>query len=221
MLCFAGQRWSISRFLCLIVAGAACTVGLNAKAAHAQDGDGLYHRWDEDFSLMLGAGVGAAHFDDDWDLTYNAEVHALFFSMGGPMVAGRLAKGISRDHLILGVDIRPLFPALFFLYKPTWHEFWDLLIQSVSVELGAALIFDNDVDVAFAFGLGFEIPIARIRESSHRVALKLASRRIKGAASFLGTDKKQTEWSIHSAFVWYIGFPIGAASWEPRRYRAR
>ena len=198
-----------------------CLLVAPPASSSAQGGDGLYHRWDDDFSLMLGAGGGATHFADEWHATFNAEIHALFFNVGGPMIAGRWAKGAAREQLIVGVDVRPLFPALFFLYKPTWNEFWDLLIQSLSVELGAAFILGEDKDVAFALGLAFEIPIARVRGTSHRVALKLATRRIKGPARFLGVDRNQSEWSVYGAMVWYLGMPIGAASWEPPRYRSR
>ena len=198
---------------------AICCCLFSSITAHAQHGDGLYARWDYDLAVMTEVGAGGARWDDDWSLTLNGGVHALFFGVGGPMVAARWADGAVPEHLIVGVDVRPLFPALFFLYKPTWHEFWDLFIQSFSIELGAAFVFADTTDVGFSAGFAFEVPL--FRRDAHRVALRAATRRIKAPASFLGVNRTATEWSVRGGLVWYVGTDIGAARWEAPRYRVR
>ena len=124
-----------------------------ASASAQRQGDGLYNRWDRGLTLSFGAGPGATWLNGKADPNLVGEARFLVADVAGVVLSGRWGPD-SGQHLFLGVDLRPLFPALFFLYKQTWNEFADLLLQSIFLEIGPAFLLDGNRSTALGVGFG-------------------------------------------------------------------
>ena len=194
-----------------------------AGSADAQRGDGVYHRWDRDFTLSVSAGAGVDRRAGETSFSGVAEARLRVLDTAGPVIAGRFS---SRSSLFVGIELRPLFPALFLIDKPISIEFWDLLVQSISVELGVAYAFDPPRGFAFAYGFGLEIPLVLPSKWSREGAaegvwLRLSARRISSSRRRHGEELVGTEgeWSVMAQLAIKFGLHVGAAAWEPTRYR--
>lgn len=214
---------------------AALLVSLAVGGARAQDGDGVYRRLDTDATLALGVGGGVVLGSDasEGDAAGAALVEARLrvLDAAGPVVAYRWS-GAAGGYLLLGVELRPLWPMLWLIDKPIGVEWVDLLLQSLGVELAAVVLplgqpssADVDRGVALSVGVAVEIPLvlpSRMRGAGRGVFLRLAARRIDGTPAFRGTptDRDLSEWSLHATLQLTLGLDVGAAS-EPPRYRLR
>lgn len=145
----------------LVLAFAAATVG--AHEARAEDDDGAYGRFEGDLALHGGAGVavmkGGPH------LAFQLE--ALYLSTAG--IYGRYTDALGQKKaafertISTGVELRPLFLARW--AKDTEHgpARLDLLLDSLSLEVGA--VWAQDPRGAFAkrpgleLGTGLELPL--------------------------------------------------------------
>ena len=188
-------------------------------------GDGLYARWDRGVTLSVGAGAGATWIESDDDspkLSVVGAARLLFIDAAGPVIAGRWAPD-DGQYLFLGVDIRPLFPALFFLYKASWREFWDLLLQSVSVELGAAFMMDGERSAGFSYGFSLGLPLSLPKKALRVMWLKIGARRVNLDPNFRNTSDaiNLSEWTLYGLLAFDFGVVKHLGSWEPPRYRAR
>ena len=105
------------------------------------------------------------------------ESRFLFADTAGVVLSGRWGPS-SGQHLFLGVDLRPLFPALFFLYKQTWNEFADLLLQSIFFEIGPAFLLDGRRSVGLGVGFGLAFPLAAPLTTVRRLWLRIAARHV-------------------------------------------
>ena len=130
-----------------VIVGSILVLSSFAASSSAQrTGDGLYGRWDRGLTLALGAGAGATWRDRKADPNVVGEARFLVADVAGLALSGRWGPD-SGQHLFVGVDLRPLFPALFFLYKQTWVEFVDLMLQSVFLDPQASYWTDHNYTV--------------------------------------------------------------------------
>lgn len=194
-----------------------------APASAQRDGDGLYGRWDRGLTLALGAGGGATWLDASGDPNVVGEARFLIADTAGLALSGRWGAD-SGQHLFLGVDLRPLFPALFFLYKQTWNEFADLLLQSIFFEIGPAFLLDGRGSVGLGVGFGFALPLYRpLAKTLRGFWLRIASRYVNADPSYRNIQQTtdRTQWTLYATFVVRLGFQSKLSRWEPPRYRDR
>ena len=193
-----------------------------APASAQREGDGLYGRWDRGFTLAFGVGGGATWLNRKADPNVVGEARFLVADVAGLALSGRWGPD-SGQHLFVGVDLRPLFPALFFLYKQTWNEFADLLLQSIFFEIGPAFLLDGNQSVGLGVGFGFGIPLYRPRTTVRGLWLRIASRYVNADPSFRNTQPTSdpTQWTLYATFVVRLGFKSNLSRWEPPRYRHR
>lgn len=211
-----GARWRV-------IVGSILVLSTFGGSASAQrKGDGLYGRWDRGLTLALGAGPGATWVSGEADVSIIGEGRLLVADVAGLVLSGRWGPN-SGQHLFLGVDVRPLFPALFFLYKQTWNEFADLLLQSIYLELGVAFLLDGHQSTGLGVGFGFAIPVYRPRTTLRGLWFRIGARHVNANPSYQGTQPNvdRNEWTLYLTFVVRLGFKLNVAGWEPSRYRPR
>jgi len=195
---------------------------LGASASAQRQGDGLYGRWDRGLTLALGAGPGATWLNREADPNLIGEARFLVGDMAGVVLSGRWGPD-SGQHLFLGVELRPLFPALFFLYMQTWNEFADLVLQSIFFEIGPAFLLDGSGSVGLGVGFGFALPLYRPLTTLRGLWLRIAARYVNGDPSYRNTQPSSdgTAWTLYTTFVVRLGFKANLSRREPARYRRR
>lgn len=195
---------------------------LCASASAQRRGDGLYGRWDRGLTLALGAGGGATWIDRAADPNVVGEARFLVADVAGLALAGRWGPD-SGQHLFLGVDVRPLFPALFFLYKQTWKEIPDLILQSIFFEIGPAFLLDGDRSVGLGVGFGFGVPLYRPLRTLRGLWLRICTRYVNADPSHRNTEAAAdgTRWTLYGAFVIRLGFRSNLSRWAPQQSRFR
>ena len=206
-----------------VMVGAALILSTFCAPSRAQrTGDGLYGRWDRGLTLALGAGAGATWLDGNADPNVVGEARFLVADAAGVALSGRWGPD-SGQHLFVGVDLRPLFPALFFLYKQTWNEFADLLLQSIFFEIGPAFLLDGDRSVGLGVGFGFGLPLYRPLTTVRGLWLRIATRYVNADPAYRNTQPTadRTRWTLYATFVVRLGFHSKLSRWEPPRYRHR
>lgn len=190
--------------------------------ARADRGDGAYGRLQEDMTLSLLVGGGATWpAEGDTQGSLITEFRARFYDAAGPVVGLRWSP--DSEHVFVGLELRPLWPALFLMDMSTGHRFVDLTLQSLSVELGAAVSpLGEGRGVGFAWGLGLELPLGPSARLPGGLWLRLAVRRVRAPASWQATpDTDASEWTLSSALVLRFGVRTSAPRREPTRYRLR
>lgn len=191
--------------------------------AHAQDGDGVYGRLDGDLALSAGVLGGAVTNDrvhPAWTGAALVELRARILDSGGVFVAGEWRpEGDSR--VTIGVDIRPLFLPRFLLGGVTRFRWLDLLIDSVGLDLGAALgPFDAQAGVGLAIGFGLDVPLFLPDETSTGVFLRLGARYVTASALDQAAPRGGTTDWVLLAGLDFRGFvATGLPRWEGQRYR--
>ena len=206
-----------------VIVGSILLLSVFAASSSAQGrGDGLYGRWDRGLTLALGAGPGATWLDRNADPNLVGEARFLVADTAGMVLSGRWGPD-SGQHLFVGVDLRPLFPALFFLYKQTWNEFADLMLQSVFFEIGPAFALDGHRSTGLGVGFGFALPLYRPLTTLRGLWLRIAARYVNSDPSFRNTQatSDRTQWTLYTTFVVRLGFKSKLSRWEPDRYRRR
>lgn len=206
----------------VIVGSILVLTSFGAPASAQRRGDGLYGRWDRGLTLAFGAGPGATWLDQKADPNVIGEVRFLIADVAGVALSGRWGPD-SGQHLFLGVDIRPLFPSLFFLYSQTWNEFTDLVLQSIFFEIGPAFLLDGNGTTGLGVGFGFGIPLYRPLTTVRGLWLRIATRYVNADPSFRRTQpvSDHTQWTLYATFVVRLGFKSHFSRWEPPSYRHR
>jgi len=202
-----------------VIVGSILVLSTFGSSARAQrGGDGLYGRWDRGLTLALGVGPGATWISREADISIVGEARFLVADVAGLVLSGRWSPN-SDQHLFLGVDLRPLFPALFFLYKQTWNEFADLMLQSVYLELGVGFLLDGDRSTGLGVGFGFGIPIYRPLTTLRGLWFRIGARYINANPSHRNTELNvdRSEWTLYVTFVVRLGFKANIGRWEPKR----
>lgn len=182
---------------------AALALLVSASVADAQRGDGAYERWDA-FAIVEGAaGAVATRRDEAWRVGPSVELRTRILDAAGPFVAFQW-DGLGEGALVAGVELRPLWPAIFLLDASIGREWFDLFLQSVSVELGAAwLPLGGDAPgLAFAWGLALDLPLwlpSRAPQPLSGLGLRLQLRRVRVDDRALEAPEVSGLWSFGAA----------------------
>ena len=145
-------------WLSVLPLASAMVLGSAGLARAEGPGDGVYGRFDSDLSLQLdvGAGVVRSHASA---ASMVAELRGRVIDAAGLVLAFDGAPS-GPDHVFIGLELRPLWPALFLMDASTGHERWDLMLESLGVELGAGLTpLGDGLGVGLSWGVGFEVPL--------------------------------------------------------------
>lgn len=172
----------VQRLQAFAVLAAAVSLGV-ASMARADDdaGHGAYGRFDADVTLALDVGAGLR---TNGAAVLAGNVRARYLDSAG------LALGAERDlddgavHVVGAIEARPLFLARFFQDMEVGDSWFDLLLDSIGVELGVAWARagERDDGLAFLLGGGVEVPIYLRR--ARGVALRLGVRHVVARASW-------------------------------------
>jgi hypothetical protein len=210
-----------SAFVRTVLAVALLLVALPNAAQAEGDGDGVYGRFDSALVVALGAGAGVGLSDGDAALRGVFDARLRIVSAGGPVISfAPGADGV--HHLVVGMELRPFFPALFLQDMSTGHEWLDLFISSLGVELGAAFLLEGR-DVGLAWGLSVELPLVFPSRFAEGLFLRLAARHVNGddALVAVDADNRADEWLLSAQLVIGFGASSWPAAWEPPRHRDR
>jgi hypothetical protein len=119
------------------------------------------------------------------------------------------------------VDLRPLFVPRFLLGAETGSQWLDLLIDSIGLDLGAAIgPFDADVGAALAIGFGLDVPLFLPERTSGGVFLRLAARYVTASALDRAAPRNgTTDWVLLAGLDFRALVATGLPGWSAPRYR--
>ena len=201
-----------------LVAGGLSTFG-HTGIAHA---DGLYGRFDGDVMIAGGVGGGVAVDRDEVSGLVTAEFRARYLDAVGPFA---LVEGWSSGwaRVVVGVDVRPLFPTLFLLNAFTGNEWLDLTLQSLGLELGVGvgpLGGPDEVGAAWVVGMAAEFPVVLPSVFGQGMFFRLAARHTTaGSQDVAAPSSGASDWTVTLSWLIRGSVGLGVASLEPRRYR--
>lgn len=213
---------TVLRALALVLVLAA--PALAPSPAEAQDGDTVYGRFDGDLVLSAGIGGGVAIGDRQRDVTgtTTVELRARLLDTGGLLVAAEWRpEGDSR--VVVAVDLRPIFLIRFLLAQQTGDRYLDLFVDSIGIDLGAAVTpLADDVGLALAVGWGLDVPIWVPERIGGAISLRLAGRYVGALATDQHGPPGGTDDVAILAVLNVRGVvDLGVSAWEPPRYRVR
>lgn len=128
----------MKRAVVLAVAGVLCPAIAHAKG----EGDGSYGRLEGDLAFVGGVGGGVVAksgrplLSGDVRLRY-LEAAGATFSYEEADALGRADTGDLRRAFLAGVELRPLFPIRFLKAKETGDRFFDMVLDSIALDVGA------------------------------------------------------------------------------------
>lgn len=190
-----------------------------AAPASADAGGGAYGRLSGDLTLEAALGGGAGFEGDSVVGAGTLELRARYLDVAGLMVGGELRyEGMSR--VLVAADVRPLFLARFLLNLSFQDRFWDLLLDSVGIDLGVAFVpLDQGLGAALAVGFGLDVPLVFFGEGYEGLSLRLAGRHVAALPTDrFGPDGGVNDWTAMAALVVRGSVSTGLVSWERRRY---
>lgn len=190
--------------------------------ASAAKADGVYGRFAGEFTGAAGLGGGVLFGDSDAEGALTAELRMRFLDAAGPFVAGTWVPG-GAGQWIVGAELRPLFPALVFAGFASGSEWFDLWIQSLSVELGVSLAEQQgSFGAALLVGLGIEVPLVLPSQWANGVFLRLQGRhRSSSSRAVAGVPGGVDEWFAGGVLVVRWSMSTGWVTREPSRYNRR
>ena len=200
--------------------------------AQAQEGpgDGAYGRLDGDVMLSFGLGGGpvVGSDPDTAAAAFLGEFRARYLDMVGVLIAPELRIGDAGEEgrLVAAVELRPLWPIRFFLNGFSGNEWLDLFIESVSAEVGVAILplqgrAGEGVGAGLALGFGLDVPILVPSVFADDLFLHVGGRHIQaGAADQAGPGSGGvSDWLVSFVLTLKIGVHVGIAGREVPRYR--
>lgn len=202
-----------------------CAVSLSCllswPTSAAAQGDGVYGRLDADLVLEAALGGGAA-FEPALQGATALDLRARYLDMAG-LVVGVEWRPTGASRAIVGADLRPLFLARFLLGASLQDRYWDLLLDSIGIDLGVAITpFDQRAGVALAVGFGLDIPLLFFGEGVSGLALRLFGRHVSARPSDrYGPVDGVDDWVVGAMIVVRGQARTGLPAWEPRRYELR
>ncbi len=195
---------------------------LVAPALAAAQQGGAHGRLDADLVLEAGLGGGAAFASGSTFGSGILELRARYLGMAGLVVGSevRATSGGASGRLFVMADLRPIFFARFLLGATSNDRYWDLLIDSIGLDLGVAITpLDETVGAALAIGFGFDVPLVFFDDSANGVSLRLFGRHVAALATDrAGPDGGVNDWLAGAALVVRGSVETGLPGWEPRRY---
>lgn len=196
---------------------------LLAPAAAQAQGDGAYGRFDGDLIVDLALGGGVGIVDDAGSPAAlgaaTASARLRYLDAAG-VVAELEWRPDGASRVMLGVDLRPLFLPRFFLGAIAGDRYWDILIDSIGLDLGVALTpLDGTIGVALAVGFGLDVPLVFFGRGADLLGIRLSARHVAALETDrLGPDGGVSDWFAGAALVLRLQASVGAASWERDRY---
>jgi len=190
-----------------------------AAPAAADDGDGAYGRLAADLTLEVALGGGAGFEADAVHGAGTLELRARYVDMAGILIGGELRDG-GRSRILVAADVRPLFLARFLMNLSLRDRFWDVLIDSIGVDLGVAILpLDEGIGAALAVGFGLDVPIVFFGDGYEGISLRLAGRHVAALPTDrLGPNGGADDWLAMAALVFRGSVTTGLPAWEPARY---
>ncbi len=220
--CARRDRFGAKRRAWAFLLGPTAFAALTGAASPAR-ADGLYGRFDGDVMLAAGVGAGAGFRESGVDEAGVVEVRLRYLDSVGPVVAGEWS-GAGFGRVLLGLELRPLFPSLFLLDQFTGDEWLDLTVQSLSLDLGAAfepLGTEGEVGAAFFVGLAVEFPLVLPSHFGQGLFVRVFSRHIAASQSAAsGPTPAPDDWVVGATLVIRGALNLGLGSREQARFRA-
>ncbi len=191
-------------------------VALVSAPARADEGDGLYGRFDGDLVLSAGVGGGGSLGTREGAVAL-VEARARYLDCAGPFLLAEIA---SQSRLGFGIELRPLFPALFLMNLFTGEPALDLFLGSLAIELGVAIgPLDDQLGAALSFGGSLEIPIV---VGTPGVGVRVGARYVHAPIDApQGPDVHTSDVTLSATLIVRGQIDAGIATWEPRRYERR
>lgn len=187
--------------------------------------DGVYGRFDGDLTASLEAGGGARVSAGEAQGAVTAAFRLRYLDAVGPVLIGEWTPN-DGARLVVGLELRPLFPALLFSGLSTGSEWLDLWIASFGVEMGMALDDDGgNLGLGLAVGVACELPLLLPSHSAASgfgpgVNLRLFARhRSAPSGAVAGPAAAASDWVLAAALVFRWSMHSGLVSLEPPRYR--
>ena len=175
----------------------------HAAEAHADD-DGAYDRLEADVTLSIAAG-GGVRFLSATEGVARVEARARYLDMAGVFVDGEW-RVLQEGRFSFGVDLRPIFLARLLLGGSFTREWFDLLIDSIGLDLGlcATPLGQEGTGLALVIGTGLDIPL--YRERTTRLAIRGAMRWVRGDHfDRFGVQRDVEDLSVFGLFVATFG----------------
>ena len=163
-------------------------------------------RFDGDVWLSAALYGGVRLTTDDAQGLGALEVRARYLDSAGFFVTGELVS----THLgfSLGVDLRPLFLARFLTGRTLSVRFWDLLVDSLGIDLGARLRIDSPDFASLIVGTGVDIPC--YTHDLFRIAIRAAFR----YGYTPQATAAESDWTLYGGLVVESHVGVGAARHE-------
>jgi hypothetical protein len=172
------MRWSV-RWVCsssrpgerarllrgsVATAVAAAALAVTPRAARAADTDTSYGRVQGDLGIVVGAGAtvadGGPRAEGEMRLRYLETAGVFATYEDGPALRSGAEP---RRVFATGLEVRPLFLFRWLKGHETSREFFDLLVDSMGIELGAAFVQPSGTSFqsrpALQAGLMVEVPL--------------------------------------------------------------
>lgn len=178
-------------------------------------GDGVYGRFEGDLTVSAAAGAGVRWAGPEDGAVATASLRFRYLDAVGPLVAGEWSPG-GRGRVLLGLELRPLFPALLFSGLSSGNAWLDLWLQSIGVDL--AMAFEDDgqaLGVAFVVGLACELPLlmphrADAPDRWPGINLRLLTRhRAAPAGAIAGPAAGASDWLLAAELVFWFTADAG------------
>lgn len=142
---------------------------LAAAPAHAEGSDGAYGRLKGDVTLVVGVGGGVVARSDrklvsgDLRLRYLDAIGAAFvYEEADAFKSATVDHGALHRSFITALEIRPLFPIRFLKNMESKQRFFELVLDSIGLELGTVWAVREGNATrrpGWLLGLGVEVPI--------------------------------------------------------------
>lgn len=146
-----------------------------ARAAPGDGGDGAYGRLSGDVTVVTGVGAGLFTGSAGTESTgarsfASGDLRLRYLDAAGVSVSYEEADALSRASesgairraVVAGVELRPLFPVRFFKGEQSGARFFDLVVDSIALDVGTwwSARLASDVDQpGFYVGTAIEVPI--------------------------------------------------------------
>ncbi|MBK8170913.1 MAG: hypothetical protein IPK60_11300 [Sandaracinaceae bacterium] len=203
------MRWAV--LFVLLFASSVATLFVASKA-HAQDGDGLYDRFDNDVWFSLTAAASSAPSNDFNTTTFAPELRARYLDSAGVFLA--MNFGSDTPRVLGGIDLRPIFLGRFLKNLSLHRAFWDLLIDSIGLDVGISTItINNQTRAALVVGTGLDIPV--LFDGYPRLSIRLGLRYTRADAP----SAIATELALQAGLTLTFGADTGLAAREGPRTR--
>lgn len=198
---------------------------LAPSPARADGGDTVYGRFDGDLVVAMGMGGGAAIGDrrsGSVTATTTLELRARVLDTAGLLIAPEW-RAEAGSRVVIAVDLRPLFLLRWFLNQESGDLWLDLFVDSIGMELGAAIApLDEEAGLGLAMGGGVDVPIVIRSRIAGGLFLRIAvrwvgARPLDALAPRGGID----DLAILGVLTVRGIVDLGLARAEPPRYRTR